>query len=243
MLFEILGMDTIRFITIYLAQGIVFAVFVFLAIKTLKRDTKRLNLIFSGLYISVAIGLFINFIYGPIQDKNVVYFLNFLTNFFIYFGVIFLMIFNLILLKSEKVITTSKQLVILLIYGVALFCMIFFPVNDPIWGINMETSQSSPDWSLPFYIYVIGVMSLFAIGPSIYFSIKIYKKFEDEQLKKKWKYFIVGLFLIITFMYGVLTSNLLNIKEIRIVMGIIGIIFAITGGCLLYYGVGRQIEK
>lgn len=239
----ILGMSLVRFITIYIAQGILFAFFVYLAYKILKRDTKRLNLVFAGTYISVSIGLFVNFIYGPLTDLNAVYTLNFVTNFFLWFSPIFLMVFNLILLKSEKIITTKKQEAIILVYGVLMFGMIFFPWNDPIMGIYFAEPQSSPVWSVPFYLYVVMVMTIITTVPTLYFSFKIYEKFEDEVLKSRWKYFIIGAIEIYIFMYGIITANMLNIAMFRTVMGLIGIFLCLTGGYLIYYGVGRQIEK
>ncbi|MHA2182184.1 MAG: hypothetical protein ACXAAH_12260, partial [Promethearchaeota archaeon] len=94
-----------RAITVYGAQGILFVFFLFLAYKILKRDRKRLNILFSLFYLSVVVGLLVNFVYAPIEDVTIVLILNFFTNFFIYFAVVFLVVFELILLKSEKVIT------------------------------------------------------------------------------------------------------------------------------------------
>ena len=37
-----------RFLTVYIAQGVVIAIFLYLAIKILLRDRKRLNNIFAG---------------------------------------------------------------------------------------------------------------------------------------------------------------------------------------------------
>ncbi len=239
----ILGMSVTRFITIYIAQGILFVFFSYLAYKILKRDTKRLNLIFAGIYIFFSIGLFINFIYGPITDINLVYTLNFLTNFFLFTAPIFLLVFNLILLKSEKIITTKKQLAIILVYGALMFCMILFPWNNPTMGIYFAEPQAPPVWSVPYYLYVIAVMSTLSTVPTFYFSIQIFKKFEDEVLKKRWKYFILGALEIYIFSYGILTANMLNIPEFRLAMGIIGIFLCLSGGYLIYYGVGRQIEK
>ena len=237
-LFQLTAM---RFITIYIAQGFIFAFFLFLAIKILKRDRKRLNVIFSGFYISPVIGFLVNFIYGPMTDVNLVLLLNFVTNFGIYYSAIFLVVFDLILLKSEKVITTAKQTLILLGYGIAMFCMIFF-LFIPGAGVTLNATWS-PVWSLPFFIYVVLVVSIGAVIPFLYLSFQIYKKFEDDLLKKKWKYFIYGFCCLIVFMYGIFISNTLNDANFRAVMGLIGLILAVAGGYLMYTGIGRQLEK
>jgi len=231
-----------RFLTIYIAQGLVFAVFLFLAFRILKRDRKRLNLIFAAFYLSPVIGLFINFIYGPLSEEAIIIALNFITNFGIFYAPIFLVVFELILLKSEKVITSSKQFIILIIYGIAMFSMIFF-LFIPGWGVTINVHTSwSPKWSLPFFIYLVIIESI-AVLPVLFLSFRIFQKFEDEVLKKKWKFFIYGFCALAIFMYGIFVSNYLGNQTFRLIMGLIGLILAITGAYLMYYGVGKQIEK
>jgi hypothetical protein len=242
--------DPMRVLTIYVAQGLVLGSFIYLAYLILKRDRKRLNIIFSGFYISAAIGIFFNWIYGPIANVTVVLYLNYITNFFVFFAPIFFVVFNLILLKSEKVITTTKQLLILIGFGIYMFCMIFFVLVDAPnsldtpseWGVWLNADWA-PVWSLPFFLYLILGETLFAIVPILYLSFQIYNKFEDEQLKKKWKLFIFGLIALVGFMYGIFFSNYLNIEIVRTIVGIIAILLGIIGGYLMYNGVGRQLEK
>ncbi|MFX0018479.1 MAG: hypothetical protein ACFFBT_07720 [Promethearchaeota archaeon] len=236
----VLFITTTRIITIYVAQGLIFLFFLFLAFKILKRDRKRLNIIFAGFYLSAAVGLFVNFIYGPLEDVTVVLILNFITNFGIFYSPIFLVVFNLIILKSEKIITTSKQLAVLIIYGIVMFCMMIF-LLIPGYGVTFN-AKWSPVWSLPFFIYLLIIESV-AVVPLLILSFQIYAKFEDVNLKKKWRLFIFGFCALIIFMYGIFVSNWLNDDNFRLIMGIIGLILAIAGGYLIYSGVGRQIEK
>lgn len=232
-----------RIITIYVAQMLVCLWFAYLAYRILKRDRKRLNIIFAGFYLSGVIGNIFNFIYGPIPYVGVVLVLNYLTNFGIFYAPIFLVVFDLMLLKSEKVINTTKQLLILIGYGIAMFCMIFFIIT-PGWGVTLgPTTSWSPVWALPFFLYLICIESIFAVGPILYLSFRVYNKFEDEQLKKKWKQFIYGFCALIVFLYAIFISNFLNIPNVRIVAVGIGIVCALVGGYLMYNGVGRQLEK
>ncbi|NVM38468.1 MAG: hypothetical protein HWN81_22950 [Candidatus Lokiarchaeota archaeon] len=230
-----------RALTVYLAQGLICFFFIFLAYKILKRDRKRLNIIFSGFYLSAAIGLFMNFIYAPLDNVDVILFLNYLTNFGIFYSVIFLVVFDLILLKSEKVITPIKQLVILIAFGIAMFCMIFFVYVEGL-GVEIDPESWSPHWMLPFFFYLL-IIETIPTFLFFYFSFQIYKKFEDVELRKKWKFFIFGAAALIIFMYGIFISNFLNNSTFRLVMGAIGLILAIAGGYLMYTGVGRQLEQ
>jgi len=232
-----------RILTVYVAQGVILAVFFYLAIRILLRDRKRLNVIFAGLYISPAIGVLFNWIYAPLTDVSIVLLLNFFTNFGGIYGPIFAVVFNLILLKSEKIISTSKQLAILIAYGIAVLCMGIF-LFFPGFGITINAGTNwVPVWSIPILVYVLLVLSCCATIPVLYFSVKIYQKFEDEVLMKKWKFFIYGFIALMTFMYLIFISNTLDNPTFRLILAGIGIVLAILGGLLMYYGVGRQIEK
>jgi hypothetical protein len=231
-----------RILTVYVAQGLILVVFLYLAIRILLRDRKRLNVIFAGLYISPAIGVLINFIYAPLTDVTIVLILNFFTNFGVIYGPIFAVVFDLILLKSEKIISTSKQLAILIAYGIAVSCMGIFMLI-PGFGVAIGPPNWAPVWSIPIFVYVVLILTCCTTIPVLYFSIKIYQKFEDEILKKKWKFFIYGFIALMTFMYLIFLSNTLADPTFRIILPGIGIILAILGGLLMYYGVGRQIEK
>ena len=235
-------LTTGRFLTVYIAQGVILAVFLYLAIRILLRDTKRLNIIFAGLYISPAIGILFNFIYAPLTDESIVLLLNFFTNFGAIYAPIFVVVFDLILLKSEKIISTSKQLAILVAYGIVVFCMGIF-LLFPGFGVTIEPPNWTPVWSIPIFVYVVLVLTCCATIPALYFSFKIYQKFEDEVLKKKWKFFIYGFIALMTFMYLIFISNTLDNATFRLILAGIGIILALLGGLLMYYGVGRQIEK
>jgi len=61
-------------------------------------------------------------------------------------------------------------------------------------------------------------------------------------LRKRWKFFIIGVCALFIFMYGIFISNALDIAILRTAMGALGLILAIIGGYLIYYGVGKSIE-
>jgi len=44
-------------------------------------------------------------------------------------------------------------------------------------------------------------------------------------------------------MYAIFISNYLGDPTIRLLIGVVGLILAILGGFLMYFGVGKQIEK
>jgi len=236
-------LSTGRILTVYGAQGVILVVFFYLAIRILLRDRKRLNVIFAGLYLSPAIGILFNWIYAPLTDVPIVQLFNFFTNFGTIYAPIFIVVFDLILLKSEKIISTSKQLAILIAYAIVLLCMGIFLLFPGYGVVINDTTNWTPVWSIPFFVYVVLVLTCCATIPALYFSIKIYQKFEDEELKKRWKFFIYGFIALMTFMYAIFVSNTLANADFRLIIGVIGILLALLGAFLMYFGVGKQIEK
>jgi len=232
-------MDPARFLQIYVLQGAICVFFLILAYFILKRGKQRLNLILSGSYITIAAGLSLNFIYAPMthpQLELIVLILYYLVIFLVFLYPAFLLVFVLILLKSEKIITTSKQIIIILVYAVILSFMVFIP-NGVV--INKSTDWK-PVWSWPYFIYVIAVVT-FGFLTSFYFSVKIYKLFEDEQIRKKWRYFLIGLIGLYIFATGTLLSNTLNIQTIRNIWSVISFALVIISPYSVYKGVGKQI--
>jgi hypothetical protein len=234
-----------RVLTIYVAQMLVCLWEAYISYRILKRDRKRLNFVFAGFYIFGVIGLIINFIYGPISNVDVVLILNFLTNFFMYYSPIFFVVFELMLLKSEKFINTWKQLFILIGYGILMFCIILFVLPGIIqadWGVTLNEAWA-PVWKPPLFIYIMCIESIFAVGPVLYLSYRVYYKLEDEYLKKKWKNFIYGFGAFMIFLYAIAISNSLDRPLVRLVVMGVGIVCAILGGYLMYIGVRRQLDK
>lgn len=230
-------MDMQRFFQVYIVQGIVGIIWAIIAYKILDRGRKRLNLILASFYLCGIISIFLNFIYAPLTDETAVYVLNFLTNFGFFVAPIFLVVFEILLLKSNKIFGTKKQLFIIIGYAALLSSVLLIP-NGVV--IN-ESTGWKPVWTLPYFIYTVVITSIFAVLPSIHFGMKIYHKFKDNALKKKWRFFLVGLIFIYIFTYGTFLSNTLNIQEFRSIWGVAALSLTISGPILLYYGVGKQV--
>jgi len=239
--------DIVRILQVYLVQGIVFLFFVSLSIIILKRDRKRLNKVFSGFYILISLGLLFNFIYTPMRGNDlamVIEILNFITNYCLLLGPIFLVVFQLVLLKSEKIITKKKQLVIIISYSIVLLSLIGFMFGEET-GVDITGPNWVPIYHLPIYIYLVVVHSIGSTIPTIYLSTKIYRELKDTTLRNKWKFFIIGIHSLNIFMYGTYTSYILEVVlfGFRFVWSIVGLILVVAGGYMLFYGVGRQLEK
>ena len=208
-----------------------------MAYIVLKRGRKQLNLYLSSFYLTTTIGSVINMIYANLFNESVVFIMHFITYFMFGFSMAFLLIFVLILVKPIDQITRKFQSIILIIFGVMFLGLLLVP-NGII--IN-ETTQWKPNWSITFSIYSLVISSCMIIIPTLYYSVKIYKKFENEYLKKKWKYFLFGISAYFFLFYGTTISNTINNDTIRLIWSIISLPTLISL-YLIYYGVVQQLE-
>jgi len=230
-------MDFARFVQIYIVQGLFALFFLYMAYLVLKRGRKTLNLYIGSFYLSTTIGGIINMIYATIFNETIVFIMHFLTYFLFCFSMIFILIFVLILVKPAKQIKFNLQLLILIIFGLLIMGLLLIP-NGII--INASTNWK-PDWNWYFLIYSVITCTSIVIIPTIFYSIKIYRKFESEYLKKKWKYFLIGISAYFFLYYGTSLSNTLNDDTFRFIWSLISLPTLIAL-YLIYYGVGRQLE-
>ncbi|MHA1255562.1 MAG: hypothetical protein ACTSPS_08200 [Promethearchaeota archaeon] len=229
-------MDIARFIQIFLVQGLAGLFFLFIAYRILKREKKGLNLILSSFYICVAFAVIINVVYAFIFVEEVVYILHITTYYLLCFPLIFLLVFVLILLKSEEVITPKIQTLLVVGFGILLVGLWLIPNGVTI----NESTNWKPDWSWIYLFYSFTVCSLFAIFPTIYLSIKLYLKFEYKELKKKLKYFLVGISGYFFLYFGTSISNTLNDPTIRLIWSLLSLPTLISL-YFVYFGVAKNL--
>ena len=208
-----------------------------MAIKILRRGTKRINVYLSCFYLSAGIGGLINIIYANLFQEVLVYVLHFTTFYIFCFAMVFLLIFVLILLKPESQIKFKTQMLILVIFGLLLLGLLIFP--DGI--IINQSTDWRPSWSWNFYIYSFIICSTAVILPTSYYSIRIYMKVDNKYLKKKWKFFQIGMYAYFFLFYGTSLSNTLNTDSFRLIWSLISLP-TLLATYLLYYGVGSQRE-
>ncbi|MFX1356405.1 MAG: hypothetical protein ACFFA8_03895 [Promethearchaeota archaeon] len=228
--------DVPRFIQVFIVQGLIGFVYLFVAFKILRREKKGINFTLSVFYICGGVGVTINIIYSLILNETIVYVLYFLTYYILCLSLIFLLTFVLLVLKSEKIITIRRRFMIIFIFGASIFGVWFIPN-----GITInDTTNWKPVWSWPFFIYSILICTFIAIGPAIYFSIKIYNKFKHEELKKKWRYFLIGIFAYFFLYYGTSLSNTLANQTFRLIWSLISLPTLISL-YFIYHGVAKKL--
>ncbi|MHA2008635.1 MAG: hypothetical protein ACXABO_19965 [Promethearchaeota archaeon] len=229
-------MDIARFLQIYVIQGGFGLAFLYMAYIVLKRGRKRSNVYLSSFYLSTAIGVIINIVYANIFDETVVYILHFITYYVLCYSVIFLLIFVVILLKPSDKFNNKQQFISLILVGLILLGLLAIPN-----GIQINQSTNwKPNWSWGFFIYSVTTFSSILVIPTSYYSLRIYSKFENQYLKKRWKYFLIGLIGYFFLFYGTTISNTLNNDSFRLIWSILSLPTLISL-FLIYYGVGREL--
>jgi hypothetical protein len=230
-------MDFARIIQIYVVQGLFALFFLYMAYLVLKRGKKPIHIHISSFYLSVTIGGVLNMIYANIFNSTIVYFMHFITYYIFCLSMIFLLLFILILIKPKNKFSINLQFLIIIIYGFLLLGLLLVPN-----GILIDASTNwKPDWSWAFFTYSVILCTFLIIIPSIYYSIKIYIKFESDYLRKKWKYFLIGIFAYYFLYYGTSISNTLHSDVFRIIWSLVSLPTLIAL-YLIYYGIGRQLE-
>ena len=150
---------------------------------------------------------------------------------------IFLLTFVIILIKPKQKFSMDLQFLMIIIYGFLLLGLLLIPD-----GITINASTNwKPEWSWMFFLYSVIVCSVLVILPSVYYSIKIYIKFESDDLKTKWRFFLIGICAYFFLYYGTSISNTLNNDTFRFLWSLISLPTLISL-YLIYYGIGRQLE-
>jgi hypothetical protein len=235
-----INLDLPKILQIFVVQPILGLFFVYFIVKILKKNKSRLNISLSLVYILTALGVVLNIIYSLISNELIVTILNFITNFSTLLSLVFLFCTNQILLKSKIIFTKLKQGLVVGIYALLLFLMIlFYPFGEGI-TIN-ESTDWRPVMRLPLFIYVMVFITVCAIIPILITSYQIYHQFEDDDLKKRWAYFIIGVLGLIIFLYSIFINNFINNPTLRVIFSIYALSVVIWL-FLIYYGIGRQID-
>jgi len=230
--------NIVRFLTVHIVI-LGMSIFCFIiSLLVIKRGRKRLNYTFSGFYLCSGIAALINVIYAFLFVNPAVLILHFITYYLFCFAFIFLLLFNLIIIKSEKLFSPDKQLIIIILYAALLLILAFIPN-----GLKIDqTTNWEPKYSLIFFCYAISIVSCIGIIPNIYLSIKIYKEFENESLKKKWKLYFIGMCIYFVIFYLTSLANYLSSQEYNLILSII-LFTSFPAILLVYFGVGRQLEN
>ncbi|TFF88439.1 MAG: hypothetical protein EU549_03005 [Promethearchaeota archaeon] len=124
----------------------------------------------------------------------------------------------------------------IIFYGVSIFLILLFPN-----GINInETTNWRPVYSWSFLILIYIYFTSLIFVPVMFFLIKLYKSFEDNNLKSKMKYFSMGIAGMVIIFLGSILYNTWRNTVFGIIWPIITLLI-IPFGLLIYFGIGRDL--
>ena len=222
-------------------QGFFILYFSLIAFQVLKRRRQRLNITFSAFFICSIMASILNIIYASLSESTIILILNYLTNFFICFGAIFVLVVNLVILESTIVFSIKKQNRTIVLYGLILLIgMLPFYVLEEGWGVWIDNNK--PRFSPLFLIFIIGFTASFVVIPIISTSLKIYKSFETKALKKKWFFYFIGSLGAFSITYLIWISNYVFTNNFRLIVGLCAISM-ILWPFLMYYGIGFKLKQ
>jgi hypothetical protein len=238
MIFQI---DVSRIILVFVVGIIMASFFLFLGLTTMFRRKTRLNMTFSLFFISIALGLIINAAYvvinAVIGSEPLALTLNYISGFLIFYGTIFMLATNLILLHSEASYSLKSELKLTISYAFVLGAIIIFYFFK---GIQFnESTNWRPVWSFPYFIYVLVVTTGFTMIPTVISSIKILKTMKDKVIRGRWLRLMIGLFGLFVYEYLAFFTNFLNIDTLRTISSIYSFL-VILWVWLIYKGVKKD---
>jgi len=234
------SIDLSGIVIIFISQLILATIFLFIAIKLLRRTRPRPIITLSILYFLLIAGFIFNILHviiRTIHPENVVLLkvIYFLTFYPLLFAPIFLLTFIISILKLGDVFTIKKQLIITLIYGFVTLLIFFIPD-----GITF-TEQWQPIYSWAFFTAIYTSFTIFITIPTIWYSRRLVRTFQDKILKKKLITFLIGVFAMYSVIYGAVLYLTWQNPLFRTIWGVVTFFLMIPSGILIYLGIGREL--
>ena len=227
--------DISRILFVYILGLTVVFISAILIYKTLKKGRDKPHLMICGFFLSFSISISLNAIYAPIflaDIRNVLYRINV---FFLFFGLFFALLFTLYLYKENEI----KNLYLLIpsiLYATILILLLYHPES-----INISLSTNwNPIWNLSIMISIIFISLGLCFIPTITLSIIIYRRFRIKVLKKKLKYFIIGIVGAHITLYGAIIAYSTNNSTIIIIFSFTSMI-NIVWTLFIYYGMTSNL--
>lgn len=205
--------------------------FFYLAFHLLKRNYNRSTLILSAFYIFPGLAFVLNIIFFPYRTTVAGYVLYIISAFLLLFGQIFIVIFIINLFYTDQNFWLKNQNLIIFSYAIIILIVLNIP------GL-ITIIEGTPVYSWVLLIISYIIFSLFIVIPTIIFSVKLYNIFEDETLKRKLKYFFIGIIGMYFAYYGLILYNTWFNPLFRSIWAILVFLTVVPSGILIFYGVG-----
>jgi len=229
--------EIFRISIVLIVQTFVLLLFFYLTFKILKRKIDITTITLSLFYIIIAFGLVLSGIFFFISTSPIGLIIYSLGAYCILFGQIFLVVFIYNILKFSQSIKSIKQISIILLFAlISILLILFFPEGITI---SPETNYT-PKFSWPFLITLYIFFTITVLLPSLIFFKRLYKLFKDRDLRKKLRFFLIGICGFFFSFYGLILFNTWQDPLFRLIWGFASFI-VLPSGYLIYYGIGRGL--
>lgn len=232
--------NTTTIFLVYIVYGGIITLFLINGIKLLRRNrSSRITQVVSVAFFITALGLIGTLIYRTLEFfGNTDYYI--IGHKFAVFSnnisIIFLMIFNLIILKGNIILTDKKKGILIGIWVVLSSPIFYLP--EVYLGYRNDDGSVVPQYDLPITIYMLGLIGVWFVI-LIIITIKDFKRFTDSAFRKKYIMFNTGIFMIVIIFAGNFIQNYLHQDIIRDIVTYMGVII-FPAGIMLYRGVRKE---
>jgi len=227
--------DWTRLVPAFITQMGVALIFLYIAYKILRKKRNGLTLSLGAFYILLSSSFIINIIYFPLEINPIVFILHLIAVFLFFFGLIFLLIFNINLYLNQK---ETKKIQYVVIISYCILIVISLLLLD---GISLDESTDwRPQWSWNFSILIIILFTGFIVIPNSIITLKKFHQFKDPILRKKIILFMLGFTGCAFSVYGGILYNTLSDPVFEAIWSILSLI-GIFWGILIFYGVGQEL--
>lgn len=225
--------NPVAFIVFHSAYYIFMGLYAYIFYLILKRGKGFMHVIISLHYLITLISYLLSFIYFYFNQESIVIILGTISIFLLFFGLVFLLAFTLILRRGED-IDSKHVFAIITIYGLVLLGSLLIPNQLTFF----KDGQIAQQMSLSLGVFLIIFITIYCVVPTSWFSIKILKKFTNDELKKKWRYFTIGEIGMFSIYYFILVDYTWGLDQMfRIFLSLYLLPSYLIWGYFLYKGV------
>ena len=228
------AVDLARLLLVYFMHSFILIILFYLVFKILKRNYNRSSLILSAYYIFPGLSFLLNLIYLPLSTTIAGYMIYFILAFLMLFGQIFIVIFIINLLYIDINFWLKRQNLIISAYAIINLLVLIIPGS-------ITFNEGVPAYSWVFLTFIYIIFTLGTVIPTITFSIKLFNTFEDKTLKRKFKFFIIGVIGMCFAFYGLMLYNTWSDSIFRTIWSFLVFFIVIPSILLIYYGIGQNL--
>lgn len=221
-----------RLVILYGLYMIIVVIFLWFAANLYKRGARsRQKAFIARFFIFVAIGLIINAIYAPMDSELIQSLGNKTVIFLTTIAHANLLFFAISVQKSEIEFTPKKAWLYTILVAIVSIGYYLFPITFK--------SDYSPVWTVEIFVFALILTQSLMISAFV-IIIKINRTIENPAIKQR----MLNLFIGIIMLEFVMISTLMrNAQFISGILSILPGLLIIPGGLLIYFGVGKKLDK